>query len=476
MGRGFRRESPDSGKLPASVGPYKILRRLGRGGMGTVYLAEQQEPVRRQVALKLLRSGLLDEEGLVRFDVERQAMARLQHPNVAQIYDAGATSDGHPYFAMELISGEPITDYCDRKRVPINTRLDLFRNVCQGVQHAHQKGILHRDLKPLNVLVTEIDGRQVSKVIDFGIAKSMDQPLVESTPMTGDQLIGTPAYLSPEAAQAGGTNLDLDTRSDVYSLGVLLYELVVGARPFDERGLNVFQILSRIVEGEPTSPSIRWRQLEAEDQVIAAKVRQTDPDSLYRRLRGDLDWIVMKALAKERSERYGSAAEFEMDIGRHLRYEPVEASPPSVLYRVRKFVRRRSGTVASIFLVVLALAAGVVARSLEAQRANREAAAAIAARVETEKALRVAELARTETEEVSQFLKNLFNVSDPGQGKGNAVTARELLDSAARRIGSDLDDQPLARARFMQTIGDIYRKVGPLRSCQGTDGGCVIDS
>ena len=450
----------ESSDLPGPVGPYRILGRLGRGGMGTVYQAEQTGPVRRQVALKLIRPGLLDSQGKARFEVERQAMARLQHPNVAQIYDAGSTDEGHPFFAMELVLGEPITEYCHRKRLTINHRLELFRRVCSGVQHAHQKGILHRDLKPSNVLVTEIDGVAVPKVIDFGIAKAIDQPLVDRTPMTGNQLIGTPAYLSPEAAQAGGSDSDLDTRSDVYALGVLLYELLVSERPFEEKGLNILQILRRVVEEDPIALSSRWRQLDSETQRIEAEARESDPESVFRRIRGDLNWIVLKALAKDRTERYGSAAELEVDLGRHLRFEPVDASPPSMLYSVRKFVRRRSGVVLSVLIIVLSLVGGVVARSVEARRANREAEAANQARQETEEALRAARLARDETEEVSEFLKDLFRVSDPGQAQGNAVTARELLDSAADRIEEGLEAQPLARARFMQTIGDIYRKLG----------------
>lgn len=455
---GARREALRN--APGEIGPYRVLGLLGHGGMGTVYEAEQLGPVKRRVAIKLVRSGLLDATGMARFDVERQAMARLQHPNVAQIFDAGATDEGHPYFAMELVSGEPITEYCDRRRLSIEARLDLFRQVCAGVQHAHQKGVLHRDVKPSNVLVTEIDGRPVPKVIDFGIAKAIDQPLVESTPMTGNQLIGTPAYLSPEAARVGETELDLDTRSDVYSLGILLYELLVGRRPFAETNQNILQILRQIAEVEPKSLSARWSHLSPELQIAVAAERQTDRESLPRRLRGDLDWIVSKAIAKDRNERYGSAAELEADIGRHLRCEPVTAGPPTFVYRARKFVRRRSGTVASICLVIAALTAGFVARSLEAQRANREAAAAIEARQQTE-------IASRETEQVSDFLKNLFNVSDPGLAKGNAVTARELLDTAAESLRTDLADHPLAQARFMQTIGDIYRKLGLYEPSEG---------
>ncbi|MEM7354755.1 MAG: serine/threonine-protein kinase, partial [Acidobacteriota bacterium] len=446
--------------VPDRVGAYRIVEKLGEGGMGSVFLAEQTEPVERQVALKIMRSLFADEESRFRFEVERQAMACLQHPNVAQIFEAGETPDGNPYFVMELVPGESITKYCDQRRLSIKRRLELFRDVCAGVQHAHQKGIMHRDLKPSNILVTEIAERPVVKIIDFGIAKALDRPLAEGPQMTGDRLIGTPAYLSPEAASVGEGGRDVDTRSDVYSLGIVLYELLVGCRPFENKSDSLFQVLQRITAEEPTEPSKRWSQLDIPTRDAMAEQRQIDAKTLRTSLRGDLDWIVLKAIAKDRQERYGSAAELSLDIRRHLKHEPVEARAPSAAYRVGKFVRRRLGTVVAVVLVLLALAAGLVARTLEARRANREAAAAIEARQQTEVALAEAEEARAEAAEVTRFLVNLFTVSDPGEAKGSTVTARELLDAGAENVRVALADQPLTRAEVMQTIADVYRKLG----------------
>jgi eukaryotic-like serine/threonine-protein kinase len=448
----------DAAGIPERIGPYRIVAPLGNGSMSSVFLAEQTGPLTRQVALKVMRSRFLDSEGRIRFEAERQAMARLQHPNVAQIFEADTTEEGHPYFAMEHVAGDRITTYCDARQLSIDERLELFRDVCAGVQHAHQKGIIHRDLKPSNILVAETDGGPIPKIIDFGIAKALDHP-PDAMGVTGDRLIGTPAYLSPEAAAMGEGGLDVDTRSDVYSLGVVLYELLVGHRPYD--GNNLFKVLQRVAVGQAPEPSKRWSQLDVTTRDAVAERRKIESGALCRSLRGDLDWIVGKAIAKDREQRYGSAAELAADIGRHLRHELGTAGPPSTLYRLKKLVRRRLGAVVSALLVALALAGGFVARTLEARRANREAAAAIAARPETEQALKEAERARRETAEVADFLAGIFKLSDPGEAKGSAVTARELLDTAAEEIhGFDFSGEPLTHARFLQTIADIYRKLG----------------
>ncbi len=462
-----REDSDTSTDFPERIGSYRILEPLGSGGMGSVFLAEQSEPLQRRVALKIMRSRFLGAEGRIRFEAERQAMARLQHPNVAQIFEADATEEGHPYFVMEYVAGDTITDYCDAKCLSIDDRLKLFRDVCAGVQHAHQKGVVHRDLKPSNLLVAETAEGPVPKIIDFGIAKALDHPLVDKAAFTGDRLIGTPAYLSPEAAGVGEGGVDVDTRSDVYSLGVMLYELLVGQRPFDDATTNMFEILRRIAKGQAPEPSQRWSQLDVTTRTAVAENRKIDVESLRRSLRGDLDWIVAKAIAKDREDRYGSAAELAADLRRHLRHEPVEAGPPSKLYLLKKLVRRRLGMVVSVLLVVLALAAGLIARTFEARRANREAAAAVAARQETELALEKMERARNETAEVADFLAGIFKLSDPGETQGSSVTARELLDAAAGEMRAfEFTDQPLTRARFMQTIADIYRKLGLFGTAQ----------
>ena len=448
---------------PQQIGAFRILEELGSGGMGTVFLATQTEPVERTVALKVMRSHYLDEVGRVRFETERQAMARLQHPFVAQIFEAGTTDEGQPYFVMERVEGLPITDYCDHHRLSVQERLRLFRDVCEGVHHAHQKGIIHRDLKPSNILVTRVDRRHVPKIIDFGIAKTFGHAARKGDAdleVTGERLLGTPAYLSPEAAHLREDRVDLDTRSDVYSLGILLYELLAGRRPFHDSEANLYQVLHQIAMEEPSGPSTSWNGLGEDQRRRIAERRHIDTAGLGRQLRGDLDWIVLKAIAKRRSDRYDSASALAADVDRHLRHEPVVAGPPSTFYRVRKFVRRRAGTVAAVLAIVLALGAGLVARTQEARRANREKAAAIAAREETETALEVAEKARAESAEVSQFLVDLFRLSDPGQAKGGTVTARELLAEGAAKVRTGFEGQPQARARFMQRIADIYRKLG----------------
>ena len=415
--------------------------------MGEVYEAEQEEPVSRTVALKVIKWGMDTEEVIRRFESERQALALMDHPNIATVFDAGATESGRPYFAMELVQGVAITDYCDRHHSSTRQRLELFKRVCGGVQHAHQKGVIHRDLKPSNVLVKEQDGEAVPKIIDFGLAKATAQRETERTVFTElGQLIGTPAYMSPEQAEM--TGVDIDTRTDIYSLGVLLYELLVGARPFDAKKLReagLDEILRHIREDEPQRPSSRLSGLGKESSE-AAENRGAEVHTLVRSLRGDLDWIVMKALEKERARRYESASALALDLERHLTDVPVEASPPSTTYRMKKFVRRHKVGVVAGSLVALALVlgiAGITTGLIQAQLAERRATA------EAEAA-----------QQVSDFLVGLFEVSDPGEARGETITAREILDRGAQRLDSELADQPLIEARMKDTIGTVYVELG----------------
>ncbi len=334
--------SPLAEQPGAIIGPYKLLQQIGEGGMGIVYMAEQTEPVRRKVALKIIKPGMDTREVISRFEAERQALALMDHPNIARVIDAGATQTGRPYFAMELVRGIPITDYCDQNHLSIDERLDLFITVCHAVQHAHHKGIIHRDIKPSNVMVTLHDGRPVPKVIDFGVAKAISQQLTDKTLFTNfAQMVGTPLYMSPEQAQL--TGLDVDTRGDIYSLGVLLYELLTGTTPFESVRMKqaaVEEIRRMIREDEPPSPSTRLSSTTGEAQTAIAAHRQIDPRGLSRLVRGDLDWIVMKALEKDRTRRYDTANSLAEDVVRYLADEPVLARPPSSAYRFRKFARR----------------------------------------------------------------------------------------------------------------------------------------
>ncbi len=444
---------------PERIGPYRILRTLGEGGMGTVYLAEQTEPIRRRVALKVIRPGAMRGEAVRRFEAERQALARMNHPHIAQAYEAGTTEDGQPYFVMEYVAGLAITRYCDDHRLSVGQRLQLFLAVCDGVHHLHQKGIIHRDVKPSNVLVTEnrvTEDRDqpVPKLIDFGIAKALDQPLTDGTVFTGERLIGTPSYLSPEAIRASDGGLDVDTRSDVYALGVLLYELLTGELPFVTGEGGFLDVVRRITEEEPPLASTRLAALDVETRVERASARRIEPQALGRRLRGDLDWILRKAMAKERSRRYGSAAELAEDVRRHLRHDPVVARAPSAGYRLRKFVRRHRSGVVSAALIALALVGGITARTFEAARANREAARA------SEEAARANQEAEA-AQQVSDFLVGLFEISDPDQAAAGTMTAREILDRGAQQLMSrELEDQPLVQARLMDTIGSVFGKLG----------------
>ena len=337
----------------ARVGPYKILERIGEGGMGIVYAAEQESPFRRRVALKVIKLGMETREVIARFEAERQALALMDHPCIAQVYDAGATPDGRPYFAMEYVAGIPITHYCDKHRLPMQARLDLFVLVCGAIQHAHQKGVIHRDIKPSNLLVAVHDGKPLPKVIDFGVAKATHQRLTEKTVFTQHGvLIGTPEYMSPEQAEM--SELTVDTTTDIYSLGVVLYELLIGALPFDSellRHAGYAEIQRIIREQEPLRPSARLSGLHARAVDVALQ-RQTHLPTLLRELKQDLDWITLKAMDKDRTRRYASASELAADVTRHLKMQPVIARPPSLVYRTSRFLRKHRAAMIAVALGV----------------------------------------------------------------------------------------------------------------------------
>jgi serine/threonine protein kinase/tetratricopeptide (TPR) repeat protein len=484
------RLAPTSNQPPPArpgthIGPYKLREQIGEGGFGVVYVAEQEKPVRRKVALKIIKPGMDTKDVIARFEAERQALALMDHPNVARVLDAGSTDSGRPYFVMELVQGVTITEFCDKNNLSTRERLGLFADVCRAVQHAHQKGIIHRDLKPSNIMVTLHDGQPVAKVIDFGVSKALSQQLTEKSIYTAyGQMIGTPSYMSPEQAEMSG--LGIDTRSDIYSLGVLLYELLTGKTPLDAKRLResgYAEMLRIIREEEPQRPSLKISTLGAEATVIAQH-RHTDPQHLRRELRGELDWIVMKCLEKDRSRRYETAIGLARDIERYLHDEPVEACPPSAVYRFGKFARRNKGPVLAASLVLFALIGGILATTWQAVRATRAEAQALAESNEKErarqeavananKAIAAAEQERkakdlaqrrlTQIEKANDILGSIFLDLDPRweeQGKPLRAQLGERLEQAAAQLDAEAVGDPLAVARLQHTLATSQMALG----------------
>lgn len=480
------------------IGAYKLLQLIGEGGFGTVFMAEQERPVVRKVALKIIKLGMDTRQVVARFEQERQALAMMDHPNIAKVLDAGATDLGRPYFVMELVKGDPIVEYCDRNNLGIRERLELFGQVCAAVQHAHTKGIIHRDIKPSNVLVSTQDGRPFTKVIDFGIAKATASKLTEKTLFTEHRaLIGTPEYMSPEQAEG---SLDIDTRTDVYSLGVLLYELLTGTTPFTGKELRfaAYDEIQRIIrEVEPPKPSTRLSS-NAQTLVAIAARRDTEPRKLGVLVRGELDWIVMKALEKDRSRRYETASSLATDVGRYLSGEAVVAAPPSTTYRVRKFVRRNRGPVLAGSAVMAALVVGAVAFAWQAKVARHQRDLALSAQqaeaeqraqADAARGLAQAEQARAQAKEaearaqeaeaqkqaaiaraVLTFQTDMLAAVDPenlprdpktGEPLKDTVTVAQAIEAAVKKLDDgSLAEQPLVEAGVRDMIGRTLQGLG----------------
>ena len=422
-------DQPISEKPGTQIGPYKLLQQIGKGGMGVVYLAEQKEPVKRRVALKIIKPGMDTCEVIARFEAERQALAMMDHPNIAKVLDAGQTDSGRPYFVMELVKGVPVTQYCDEKHLTPKERLELFIPICLAVQHAHQKGIIHRDIKPSNILVALFDGQAVPKVIDFGVAKATSQTLTEKTLFTRlGQVVGTLEYMSPEQTQVN--QLDVDTRSDIYSMGVLLYELLTGDTPFDRRRMHsaaLDEMLRIIREEEPLKPSTKVSSSESLPSIAAN--RRVEPQKLGTTIRGELDWIVMKALEKDRTQRYDTASSFGQDIQRYLSDETVVACPPSVSYRFRKFAKRNKRAIATGSLVAAALLVGIAGTTWQAIRATRS-------QQQAQRQLQEAKKAQQTTE---QYLRRL-------------IKTRAVAFASSGSLLAEKRDYEKARLQFQRAL------------------------
>ncbi len=433
--------SSTAGELPGPIGPYRPLRRIGAGGMGEVYLAEQTGAITRQVALKIIKQGMDTREVVARFKAERQALAMMDHPCIARAFDAGATDEGRPYFVMEYIDGLPITEYCDLHRLGTRERLALFVRVCDGVQHAHQKAIIHRDLKPSNVLVTLVDGQPCPKIIDFGIAKATGPAGTEQTSFTAHgQIVGTPEYMSPEQIELASE--DIDTRTDIYSLGVILYLLLAGAPPFDPsdfRREGFEGMRRRILHQEPARPSTRVSALGAA-ATTSASARGLAPARLVVELKGDLDWITLKAIEKDRARRYATANGLAQDILRYLNDEPVLATPPSATYRFAKLVRRHRAAFGALAAILVILAASSVIATAMYFRAREEA---------------------VRSQQVATFMREMLSGAGPSVALGrDTKLLREILDKAAKRVEHDLAGQPLVEAEMRSVLASTYADLG----------------